>query len=365
MAKALRSDFIKIDRILVRGVNWVGDTILTYPTLEALKRRFPDSKITILVLSHLTDLWKTSPNVDEILPFDQKRGFKSVVEDFRIGHILRKKKFDLGIILPRSFRSAFQLFLAGIPIRMGYQNEGRSLLLTHGVPRRDSLLRAHRVHYYQELLELFGKINNLASPRFPLREEDRMWAREALRGYGLLDGRPLVGINPGAAYGLAKCWPPDRFAELGRRIAEKLKASVLIFGRGEEQEMANRILKKLGDKGINLTGKTNLLQLAALLNQCSLLVTNDTGTMHVAAAVGTPVVAIFGPTDAIATGPCGEGHVVVKKEVSCSPCFKRVCPTDHRCMEEIRVDEVEEAVRRKLEDLNNQTPNKLQSPMTQ
>ncbi|MBM4308848.1 MAG: glycosyltransferase family 9 protein, partial [Deltaproteobacteria bacterium] len=174
-------------------------------------------------------------------------------------------------------------------------------------------------------------------------------------------GRVLIGINPGAAYGLAKCWHPDRFAELGRRLCERWKATALIFGREEERSMADRILKSLGGGGIDFTGKTHLLQLAALLERCRLLVTNDTGTMHVASAVGTPIVAIFGSTDPVATGPWGDGHVVVRKEVSCSPCFKRVCPTDHRCMEGITVDEVEKVVSKKLEEQFQITSTKHQS----
>lgn len=334
----------------MRGVNWVGDTLLTYPTLEALKRRFPNSKIAIFVPSHLADLWKTSPHVDEIISFEKRRGLRSIFEDLRISRLLRKNGFDLGLILPRSFRSAFQIMLAGIPIRIGYQDEGRSLLLTHGIPRREEMLRTHRVHYYQELMGPLGKMNELSSPRLHLREEDRKWAEETLKGRGYLDGRPLIGINPGAAYGLAKCWHPDRFGELGKRLFEKWKTTALIFGREEERGMAEKILKHLGEGGVDFTGKTSLLQLAALLEQCRLLVSNDTGTMHVASAVGTPVVAIFGPTDPVATGPWGDGHVVVKTEVSCSPCFKRVCPTDHRCMEGVTVDEVEAVVDKKLGD---------------
>ncbi len=348
----MRLDFGKVDRILVRGVNWVGDTILTYPALEALKRHFPNSRITILIPSHLADLWKTSPHVDEILSFKKKRGIPSVLEDFKISRLLRKKRFDLGLILPRSFRSAFQLYLAGIPVRIGYKDEGRSFLLTHGIPRTEEFLRSHRVFYYQELLKFFGIKAESLSPRLLLCEEDRKGADEILQKEGLLDGRPLVGINPGAAYGLAKCWYPDRFAELGKRLSQKWKATALIFGRAEERETAEKIIHHLGQMGVDLTGKTNLLQLAALLERCSILVTNDTGTMHVASAVGTPVVAIFGPTDPVATGPWGDGHTVVKKEVACSPCFKRVCPTDHRCMEEITVDEVEEIVDKKLRVLD-------------
>ena len=346
----LKYDFSNVNRILVRGVNWVGDTVLTYPSVHGVKELFPHSHVTVIVPNHLADLWKTSPCVDEILPFQKRSGVRTVWEDVRISRLMRKGKFDLAIIFPRSFRSAFQTYLAGIPIRIGYQDEGRSFFLTHKVRRRKEALRLHRVHYYRKLMEPLGQLKSVPSPRLVLGEEERNWADQRLRELGLLDGRPLIGINPGAAYGLAKCWHPDRFAELGRRLSERWRATTLIFGREEERSMADRILKSLGDRGVDFTGRTHLLQLAALLERCRLLVTNDTGTMHVASAVGTPIVAIFGPTDPVATGPWGNGHVVVKKEVSCSPCFKRVCPTDHRCMEGITVDEVEEVVDKKLRE---------------
>jgi len=347
-----------VNSILVRGVNWVGDTILTYPSVQGVKELFPHSRLTVLVPNHLVGLWKTFPCVDEIIPFQKRSGVGSVWEDVQISRSMRKRKFDLALIFPRSFRSAFQIYLAGIPIRIGYRDEGRSLFLTHKIRRKGEVLHLHRVHYYRRLMEPLGHLESVPSPRLFLREEERGWAQNRLEELGLLDGRPLIGINPGAAYGLAKCWHPDRFAELGRRLSEKWKATALIFGREEERGMADKILKNLGGGGADFTGKTGLLQLAALLERCRLLVTNDTGTMHVASAVGTPVVAIFGSTDPVATGPWGDGHVVVKKEVSCSPCFKRVCPTDHRCMELITVDEVEEVVDKKLRDLlNNQTPN--------
>ncbi|RLB07542.1 MAG: lipopolysaccharide heptosyltransferase II, partial [Deltaproteobacteria bacterium] len=160
----------------------------------------------------------------------------------------------------------------------------------------------------------------------------------------------LIGFNPGATYGDAKCWPPGRFVELGRKLIEDYDASIIIFGSRTPKEMAlnTAIAQGIGEGCLNLSGKTSLLQLASLLRQCKLLVTNDTGTMHLAAAVGTQVVAIFGPTDPRATSPLGEGHVVVRKEVPCSPCLKRVCPEDHRCMKLIEVEEVCEVIRAKL-----------------
>ncbi|NWF94054.1 MAG: lipopolysaccharide heptosyltransferase II [Syntrophaceae bacterium] len=339
-------------RILVRGVNWVGDTILTYPTIQGLKAIFPDCHLTILAPSHLAELWRTFPYVDEVIHFQKRKGIGFLWEDLRLASSLREKRFDLAVILPRSFHSAFQVYLARIPIRIGYQNRGRSFLITHGISRTEEVLRIHRVLYYRRLIDPLGRMDGFPPPRIFLRDEDRRWAEERLKEMRLLDGRVLVGMNPGAAYGSAKCWDPDRFGELGRRVSSKWKATVLLFGRDEERPMARAILQHLKEGGTDLTGRTGLLQLAALLERCHLLVTNDTGTMHVAAAVGTPVVAIFGSTDPLTTGPWGEGNIVVKKDVSCSPCSKRICPTDHRCMKLITVDEVEEAVGRKLRELD-------------
>jgi heptosyltransferase-2 len=344
----LKSDFSHVNRILVRGVNWVGDTVLSYPTVQQLKTLFPKSHLAILIPSYLVDLWKTFPYVDEIIPFQKKGGIGSIWEDLNLSQSLKERNFDLAVILPRSFRSAFHIYLARIPIRIGYQSEGRSLLLTHGIRRTKELLHGHRVHYYRKLIEPLGKMESPHSPQIVLREEDRRWADRALKDLGIPEGKPLIGINPGATYGLAKCWYPDRFGRLGERLAEKWQARILLFGKEEERPIVHEILHHLGTEGIDLTGKTGLLQLAALLERCTLLVTNDTGTMHVATAVGTPVVALFGSTPPLATGPWGEGHAVVRKNVPCSPCWKRICPTDHRCMELITVDEVEKVVDKQL-----------------
>jgi heptosyltransferase-2 len=326
----------------------VGDTILSYPTVQQLKTLFPKSHLAILIPSYLADLWKTFPYVDEIIPFQKKGGVESLWEDLNLSQSLKERNFDLAVILPRSFRSALHIYLARIPIRIGYRDEGRSLFLTHRIRRTQEMLHVHRVLYYQKLLGPLGKIENPPSPQIYLREEDRRWANQVLMDLGILEGKPLIGMNPGATYGLAKCWTPDRFGELGKRLAEKWQARILLFGKEEERPIAHEIQRHLGAKGIDLTGKTSLLQLAALLERCALLVTNDTGTMHVATAVGTPVVALFGSTPPHITGPWGDDHVVVKKDVDCSPCWKRVCPTDHRCMELITVDEVESVTHTKL-----------------
>lgn len=345
------SDFSDVKQILIRGVNWVGDTILTYPTIERLKGAFSHSHLAVLTPGYLNDLWETFPYVDEVIPFQRGEGFRSLSEDLNLILTLRKRRFDLAVILPRSFHSAFQIYLARIPYRIGFEDRGRSLFLTHGIPRTEEALRTHRIRYYQRLVDFLDPGEKCPSPKVFLREEDRRWAEETLRDSGLLDGRPLIGMNPGATYGQAKCWPPNRFRELGKRLSKKWKANVLLFGKEEEGPIAREILQGSEGGGIDLTGKTHLLQLAALLERCHLLVTNDTGTMHLSAAVGTPVAALFGPTDPSTTGPWGDGHVVVKRDVSCSPCLKRVCPTDHRCMELITVDEVEEVILNRLKKM--------------
>ena len=349
MKSNLSPPFSGVNRILVRGVNWVGDTILTYPTVQKLKAIFPQSHLAILVPNHLIDLWKTFPYIDEIISFQKRGDIGSFWEDLKLGSSLKKKRFDLAIVLPRSFHSAFQAYLARIPIRVGYRDEGRSPFLTHGIPRKTDYLQLHRIHYYEKIVDFFCRIEGTPSPRILLREEDQSWAEEKLRGLGFLDGRPLIGMNPGATYGLAKCWDPDRFGELGKRLVREWKAGILIFGKEEEGLMAQKILEYVGNGALDLTGKTTLLRLAALLERCRVLLTNDTGTMHVAAAVGASVVALFGPTDPVTTGPWGNSHIIIRENVPCSPCMKRVCPTDHQCMKLITVGEVEEAVNKKLE----------------
>ncbi len=330
----------KVNRLLIRGVNWVGDTILTYPSVQQLRILFPRSHIAILVVDHLVDLWRTSPYIDEVISFRKEKKTNPLWGDLKLIQALKKKGFDLAIIFPRSLHSALQIFLAGVPIRVGYQSGGRSLLLTHGIPRTEEVLNIHRIYYYQKLIELFGKIETALTPKLFLRTEDRLWADQTLKNFGVMNGELLIGMNPGATYGMAKCWPPERFGELGRKLSENFRVKILLFGKKEEQSMVGEIGKFLGRKGIDLAGKTSLLQLAALLERCHLLITNDTGTMHMAAAVGTPVVAIFGSTNPVTTGPWGVGHTIVRKEIPCSPCFKRMCPTDHRCMKLITVNDI-------------------------
>jgi heptosyltransferase-2 len=338
---AKKERYKSIKRILVKGANWVGDTIISFPAIYSLHRLFPKAHISVLVKSHLADLWKTNPDINEVIPYEMPAGAQRLFSELRIARLIKQKAIDLAVIFPCSFSSALMVFLGGVPHRIGYKSEGRGLLLTESIECTAELLSRHRMYYYLHLLKHLGSYPFPPLPSLSLNGTQERWADTFLSHAGL-KGKILVGINPGATYGEAKCWQPERFARLGRRLREDHGASILIFGSSRPQEKALNaaIAQGIGDGCLNLSGETSLLQLAALLRRCRLLVTNDTGTMHIAAAVGTRVVAIFGPTDPLATSPLGKGHVIIRKETSCSPCLKRVCPEDHRCMELIEVEEV-------------------------
>ena len=337
----IRERYKDVKKILVKGTNWVGDTIISFPAVYSLRHLFPKAHITVLTKSHLTGLWKANTDLDEVIPYDMPTGAGRIFGELKVARSIKKRGIDLAIVLPRSFSSAWMVFWGGIPHRIGYKGEGRDWLLTERLDRAPELLCRHRMYYYLHLVEHVGRCPSPFLPLLSLNGNQENWSNAFLSQHGLKD-TVLVGFNPGATYGEAKCWPSERFVELGRRLREEYGAFILIFGSSRPQEKALNatIAQGIGEGCLNLSGETSLLQLAALLRQCQVLVTNDTGTMHVAAAVGTRVVAIFGPTDPRTTSPLGEGHVVIRKKVPCSPCLKRVCPLDHRCMDLIEVEEI-------------------------
>lgn len=337
----MKGSYKGIQRLLVKGTNWVGDTVMSFPAIHSLRFLFPHAHISVVVKSHLADLWKANSDVDEVIPYDMPAGAQRIFCEVQIGRLIKHRGIDLAIILPRSFSSALMVFLGRVPHRIGYNSEGRNVLLTEGIDCPPGLLGRHRMYYYLHLVERLGRCPSPPLPSLSINGKQASWSKEFLLHHGLQD-RVLIGLNPGATYGEAKCWPSERFVTLGRKLRDEYGASIIIFGSSRPQEKAlNAVIARgIGAGCIDLSGRTSLLQLAALLRHCRVLVTNDTGTMHVAAGVGTRVVAIFGPTDPRTTSPLGEGHVVIRKEVSCSPCLKRVCPVDHRCMNLIEVEEV-------------------------
>lgn len=326
-------------RIAVRGTNWLGDSVVTIPAVRALRALFPGSPITMLAPGYLAGLWEQEGSVDRVLPVPRPsrlRGMRVLIA------ALRRDRYDLGVLFPNSFSSALLFLLGGVRRRIGYATDGRSFLLTSPVPA--AAAAGHQVHRYLALVRTLGQVE--ADPRPSLRVSDELlaWADALLREGGIPPGRPVVGINAGSTYGEAKCWPQERFAVLARMLRDRLGAAVVAVGGTPERKRAGAICAPLGPDALNAAGKTTVMQCAAIARRCAVFVSNDTGPMHLAAAVGTPVVAVIGPTDPDATGPLGE-RVLVRRKTGCAPCLLRRCPTDHRCMLSITVEEVFDAVR--------------------
>ena len=336
----------KKTKILLRAPNWLGDNILTMPAVFALREVFPNAHIAVMIKKSMADVWEMTP-VNEILPFNFRKGIRGLKDRWNYAKILKSKNFDTVVIFPNSFDSALVPFLAKITERIGWATDGRSFMLTKAIPKTDSLKEKQQFLQYIYLIEkwLGEKINADENIRLsiPSEVENKIPAS--------ISEKKIVGLNPGSTYGSAKRWLSDNYAELAIKLENEKNVEIIIFGGPGDREICNEIFEKIIQKESstkqcckNLAGKTSIVELAAWLKKCACLVTNDTGAMHIAAAVGTPVAAIFGPTDWSSTPPLGNDHKLIKTKVECAPCMKRECPTDHSCMTSISVEEVYEAV---------------------
>ncbi|MFQ5847487.1 MAG: lipopolysaccharide heptosyltransferase II [Candidatus Methylomirabilales bacterium] len=330
-----------IRRILIRGVNWVGDAVMTTPAIAGIRKTFPRATISLLVKPHVAGVFEGSPHIDEIVLYDREGRHGGVSGLVRLAHELRDARFDLAIVLQNAFEAALLTALARIPRRVGYGTQGRGLLLTTVVVQDRSTRRLHHVDYYRALLSGLGWVEGDREPRLYLGRGVEERADALLRGEGVRGEEPLVAFNPGSTYGWAKRWPVERFAGLADRLVEQLGVRVLLTGAAADRPVAKAVRSgsRSPERVIDLAGRTDIQLLAAVLKRCTAFVTNDTGAMHVGAAVGVPVVAIFGPTDPETTSPV-RGHELLRHPVPCSPCLLRECPIDHRCMTGISVDMV-------------------------
>lgn len=332
-------DFSNIKRIIVRQTNWIGDAVMTTPAMGALRSSFPAAEIVVAANPPVAELFLHHPYCDRVLVFDKKGAHRGVRGVLRFSGELRKERFDLAILLQNAIEAALIAFLAGIPRRAGFRTDGRGWLLTHAVPVGDSERSLHHTRYYLKMLETLGIQGGEGGLRLACTEGELARARELIG-----DCMP-VAINPGAAYGSAKRWYPERFAEVGNRLAEEFGARVVLTGGPGEKEIGRDIAAAMRVAPINLIGKTKVREMMAVLSLCRLVVTNDSGPMHVAAAFGVPIVAVFGPTDHTTTSPLAETCRIIRKEIDCAPCLLRQCPTDHRCMEAISASDVMAGVR--------------------
>ena len=324
-------------KIVIRGTNWLGDSVITIPSVRAVRQLFPSASISMVAPANLAGIWENEPSVDQVIPVAQPAGLRDKLNAIRI---VRSGRYDLGVLFPNSFESALCFFLSGVRRRLGYATCGRGIVLNWKV---QPVGEGHQVHRYLNLVRALGPVHSEPRPSISIPERLRGWARDALQKKGRAEGALLVGINPGSTYGPAKCWPREKFAGLIQLVRERLKAQVIIVGGERERALTDSLRHGFGGDVLNMAGETTVMQLAALMGRCAVLVSNDTGPMHLACAVGTPVVAVIGPTDPGATGPLGT-HLIVRNAVECSPCFRRHCPTDHRCMTELSAERVYGAV---------------------
>jgi heptosyltransferase-2 len=328
-----------VNRICLRATNWIGDAVMTTPAMGALRSSFPAAEIVVVANPLVAELFRYHPYCDRVLVFDKKGAHRGLTGLLRFCGMLRRERFDLAILLQNAAEAAVMAFLAGVPRRAGFGTDGRRLLLTHAVAVGEAERRLHHTRYYLRMLEGLGIRGGDGSLRLACTDDELGWARQLL-GEGM-----SVAINPGAAYGSAKRWYPERFAEVGNRLAAEYGARIVLTGGPAEMEIGRDIAAAMPVAPLNLIGKTSVRQMMAVLSLCHLVVTNDSGPMHVAAAFGVPIVAIFGPTDHTTTSPLAENCRIIRKEVDCAPCLLRQCPTDHRCMEAIGVEDVMVGVR--------------------
>lgn len=307
---------------------------MSMPAVQRIRERFPQAHIALLAKEKVLDLWGENPFLDEIIPHA------------RIDSV-REKKFEAAILFPNSFRVAWEAKQAGIPRRIGYSGYWRRWLLTD-VIEGDSWLKptaTHFVHHYLSFSKYLGGNNQLVPPRIRLTPAELKEADQLLEQ---ADTKPVCAMAPSAEYGPSKRWLPERYIEAAKKIAGEQGVAWVLVGGPNDADVCAPIAKGIGSRCLNLAGKTTLRQLCAVLARCRVLLTNDSGAMHVGYAVGTSVVAIFGSTEPAATGPIGQQHVVIRNKVRCSPCFLRECPIDFRCMKRIEVAEVVERVGERL-----------------
>ncbi|MBF0377086.1 MAG: lipopolysaccharide heptosyltransferase II [Desulfamplus sp.] len=381
----------KKTKILIRAANWVGDAIMTTPVIRAIRKSYPNAHITLLAKPWVIPVFSNNPYIDEIMVYENETRHNKGLGTLRLVKDIRKHSFDVAILMQNAFEAGLITFLAGIPVRIGYNTDGRGLLLNPSIKMDKRLKKGHLIDYYRGILKgsnhkFCGNLRHFIDDGRKLdlfiSDVERTEALKTLASYGIdSPKKPVIGINPGATGGTAKRWFPERYAELAKRLSEKFNTKILIFGGQADKELgdtinkivsqsnaqtinqanrqsinpqsSNQIVNNQSDNElinqatpicVNLAGKTTLRQAFALIEKCDLFITNDSGLMHAAAALGTKQIAIIGSTDHIATAPSSPNSVMIRVPVPCSPCLKVHCPKDkgdidhHVCMNKITVD---------------------------
>ena len=337
-----------MQRLVILAPNWLGDAVMALPAIADVRRGLATVHIAVAARAAVAPLFQLAYGVDDTIVLGRGVSLARVGSWTQIGAELRSHRFEAALLFPNSIHAALLAHRAGIPERWGYGGGVRAQWLTRAVPR---IRGGHQADYYRHLVAALGFSNGDREPRISVPAAARAAAEHLLRETGWNGSTPLVALAPGAAYGGAKRWPPKRFGELAARLAADGVVCVLIGSAADSAaaaEVADAFRSHAGSAAPlhDLTGRTDLPALAGVLQCCRALVTNDSGAMHLAAAGGVPVTAVFGPTNEKATHPIGADHAVVVHPVWCRPCMLRECPIDHRCMRGIEVGTVVDHARR-------------------
>ncbi|MEJ2725923.1 MAG: lipopolysaccharide heptosyltransferase II [Deltaproteobacteria bacterium] len=330
-----------VRRILIRATNWVGDVVMSMPALEAVRHNFPSGTIHVLARPWVVSLFENHPAVDHVMLLNKDKGYpRDVLEILRVAKAIRRHQFDLAILFQNAFEAALLAYLGRARLRVGYNTDGRSLLLTHAVKRSEEVLSSHQVEYYLAILKAMDWAAPTTEPRVFVSEKDRQSVGALLSEKGINQGDHLLGLSPGAVYGPAKRWPVERFAAIGDWAVDRWNIKALVVGSRAEDELCQALAGTMKQQSLNLCGITTLGEVMALIERCRFFVCNDSGLMHVAGALNVPTVAIFGSTDPVATGPRGEYTRIVRHPMDCSPCLKPQCDFGYPCLLAIEPQEV-------------------------
>lgn len=351
MTAPIPPDHTVVSRLVVRTPNWLGDAVLSLPAIAAVRKHFPDAHLSIAAPAGFADIFREESDArpDEVIGLPSKAAAARAV--------LAAGRFELGILLPNSFGSAWQMRQAGIPQRWGYARDFRSPLLTRRPRRPRTPGVQHQMEYYRQLIRSFGIPCDESLPRIVVRDATRARGDAVLQQHHVDLSKRLIVLAPGAAYGQAKQWPPARVAEVIARLVYERDATCVMVGAGHDCDAARAVESALPgsiatrhDRVVDLTGQTSLVELMGVIAHADVVVANDSGAMHLAAALARPVVAVFGPTDERATRPLSVTGAtdVLTADVFCRPCHLRDCPIDHRCMKRVTADMVFAAVSRQL-----------------
>ena len=337
--------------IIVRMPNWVGELIMATPILEDLRTTLPNAEITAMCLSHIAPLLEHDPAIDKLFHFSKSKKFFRRIEERNIVEKLKKGRYDLGIILTNSFSSAWHFWRGNVHNKTGFKTHYRTPFLDIHPSFPKDRAKQHLVTTYKTLLTSLNIPISQTAPRLILLEEEIQGAWKFVERFGITKKNKIFGISPGVDYGSARCYFPKRFREIAQCLIKTHPSYVvLFFGKLSQKDLMGKTCANLPYRVVNLAGQTSLRELMALIKICSVFLTNDSGPMHIADSVETPLVALFGPTNPVVSSPYRQSNSIIQKKIACAPCLKKRCFTDHSCMAKISVEEIVEALLEKLKE---------------